>query len=74
MGQFKAVQGRTEAVDIDVEGRDLLRNSFSQSAEKMWRLNAQASSPNASGMSEWVQFTVTVYQDAVQQNRKRIPF
>lgn len=40
----------------------------------MWRLNAQASSPNASDMSAWVQFTVTVYQDAIQQNRKHIPF
>ena len=40
----------------------------------MWRLNAQVSSPNASGMSDWVQFTVAVYQDAIQQNRKRIPF
>lgn len=64
----------TEALDIDVEGSGLLRNSCSQSAQKMWRLNARASSPNTSGMSEWLQFTVAGYQDAIQQNRKHIPF
>lgn len=43
----------------------------------MWRLNAQASAPNKSGVSEWVEFNVTasqnIYQDAVQQ-KNRSPF
>ena len=44
----------------------------------IWRLNAQASSPNKSGVSDWVEFNVAahqdLYQDAIQQKNTRNPF
>jgi hypothetical protein len=39
-----------------------------------YRLNAQASYPNKSGVSDWVEFTATEYQDFTTTKKQRSPF